>query len=740
MTPLRDHPWHTLTAALAIGLALGPRAPIALLCAALALPLLVPSTPWLLAALAALGGGGIIADARLAALDRAPAASLIGRALTSTVTLLDTPRQEARGGLRATADLDGDRVLLRWRDTATGLGAGDVVMVRGALRAPGPRDAWLATRHVHAVLRADSVAATGARRGGPAGLLDGVRRRALDALGHDLAPPQAGLLRGMVLGDDATLPPGARRELRRAGLGHLVAASGANVALLAVLAMAAGAAVGIPLRGRLLGMLVLIAVYVPLAGGGASIRRAGVMGAAAVAATLASRPSARWHALLLAAAVTLALDPASAADPGWQLSFAAVIAIAVLAAPVAEGLRCRGVPWAAAEALALTVAATIGTAPVSAARFGTVSLASLPANIVVAAVVAPVTWLGMLAALAAQVAPALAWPLVWLAAAPVAFITWTGHVAAGLPGAALRAPPALVLLGAGVAAASVIWAPVRRAVRPALITGCLAAVAAGGLRLAAGPDPGPAATGAGVAFLDVGQGDATVLFDHGHAILIDTGPPDGPVVRRLRALGIHRLDALLVTHAQADHDGAGAQVVRALPVGALLDGRDGVRDSAGAALDRARPGPARSLVPRAGSTIRAGAITLQVLWPGPGRTGAGEDPNARAVVALARVGGLRVLLTADAESDVLAPLDPPPVDVLKVSHHGSADAGLAPLLARLRPRLAVIEVGARNTYGHPAPATLGALRGAGIPTLRTDRDGTVIVSLRSGRLRVQRRA
>ena len=740
MTALRDRPWHTLTAALAIGLAFGPRAPIALLCAALPLPLLVPSTPWLLAALAALGGGGVIADARLAALDRAPPRSLIGRALTSTVTLLDTPRQEALGGLRATAELDGIRVLLRWRGTAPGLGTGDIVAVRGALRAPGPRDGWLATRHVHAVLRADSVAATGARRGGAAGLLDGVRRRALDALGHDLAPPQAGLLRGMVLGDDATLPPDARRELRRAGLGHLVAASGANIALLAVLAMAAGAAFGIPLRGRLLAVLGLIAVYVPLAGGGASIRRAGVMGAAAVAATLASRPSARWHALLLAAAVTLVLDPASVADPGWQLSFAAVVAIAVLAAPIAEALRGRGVPWAAAQALALTAAATIGTAPVSAARFGTVSLASLPANIVVAAVVAPVTWLGMLAALAAQVAAPLAWPLVWLAAAPVAFITGTGHVAAGLPGAALRAPPVLVLLATGVVCAVVVWAPARRAARPALIAGCLAAVVAGGMRLAAGPEPGPAATGAGVAFLDVGQGDATVLFDHGHAILIDTGPPDGAVVRRLRSLGIRRLDALLLTHAQADHDGAGAQVVRALPVGALLDGRDGVRDSAGAALDHARPASARSLVPRAGSTIRAGAITLKVLWPGPGRTGAGEDPNGRAVVALARVAGLRVLLTADAESDVLAPLDPPPVDVLKVSHHGSADPGLRPLLVRLRPRLAVIEVGAHNTYGHPAPATLGALRAAGVPTLRTDRDGTVIVSLRARRLRIQRRA
>ena len=119
---------------------------------------------------------------------------------------------------------------------------------------------------------------------------------------------------------------------------------------------------------------------------------------------------------------------------------------------------------------------------------------------------------------------------------------------------------------------------------------------------------------------------------------------------------------------------------------------------------------------------------LRILWPGPGHTRPGEDPNARAVVAVAHVGRLRVLLTADAESDVLAPLAPPAIDVLKVSHHGSADPGLAPLLDRLRPRLAVIEVGARNAYGHPAPATLSALRGAGVPALRTDRDGAITLT------------
>ncbi|MCW2986132.1 MAG: fold metallo-hydrolase, partial [Conexibacter sp.] len=134
--------------------------------------------------------------------------------------------------------------------------------------------------------------------------------------------------------------------------------------------------------------------------------------------------------------------------------------------------------------------------------------------------------------------------------------------------------------------------------------------------------------------------------------------------------------------------------------------------------------------------LRAGPLRLDVLWPPPGRAAPGADPNDRAIVALASAYGATALLTADAESDVLTPLGLPPVDVLKVSHHGSADDGLPTLLDRLRPRIALIEVGAHNTYGHPTPSTLQTLARS-VPTIRrTDRDGTVRVDLQAGRATV----
>ena len=108
------------------------------------------------------------------------------------------------------------------------------------------------------------------------------------------------------------------------------------------------AALGIPLRERLLWVLGLIAVYVPLAGAGPSIQRAGVMGALAVLATLAGRRASRLYALAVAAIVTLAVDPRVAADVGWQLSFAAVLGILLLAAPLRRRSRRGSGPAAGA--------------------------------------------------------------------------------------------------------------------------------------------------------------------------------------------------------------------------------------------------------------------------------------------------------------------------------------------------------------------------------------------------------
>jgi competence protein ComEC len=735
---LRGRPWHVGMAAFVAGLIAGPRAPVGVIGIALVVPVLASRTAVRVALLVAVLAGAVVAQGRLAAVDATHLTPRLGHAVHARVVLLETPRRRAFGTRVATVRLAGERVLLRagrgvrWPTQRVG----SVLAVRGGLESLPEHESFLRLRGVHAQLRADALAATGSVRGGAAGVVDGVRARAQTALQTGVPPAVGALLRGMALGDDAALSDDVRDDFRASGLSHLVAASGQNVMLLAALVVAVAAALGLGLRARLALVLGAIALYVPLAGAGPSIARAGVMAAAGVVAILAGRPAARWHALLLSAAVTLTLNPHAIEDVGWQLSFAAVVAILLIAGRLRQGLERRRVPGGLAEAAALTGAATLGTAPLIAAHFGQTSVVSLPANLAAAPAVAPIMWLGMLAAAVGQVSATLASPLTALAGLPVAYVMWVAHAAAGLPGAQAGVPVVVVsaaCLGAAVGVA------VRRT-RPYVVAGAIATVAFIAVLPRLNADAVAAPAGLRITFLDVGQGDATLIQRQRAAILVDTGPPDGPVLARLRHAGVRRLDLLVVTHAQADHDGAAAAILRALPVSLVIDGRDGVRDQPGVRMAaEAGRRHVRLVAGRAGEVLRVGALVMRVLWPEPAapEAKAGGDPNERAIVAEAQADGVRVLLTADAESDVLDRLDLGTVDILKVSHHGSGDAGLPALLERLRPRVAAIEVGRHNSYGHPAPATVRALRVAGAAVFRTDRDGSVRVEPADGALRVQ---
>ena len=440
---LRAHPRHLVLAALAAGLLAGPlAAPPTVLLLGFAAAVLAGRPPLALLAAVAVLAGALGAQARLHALDRTRLPPLFGATVAARVVLLEQPRP-VRFGHTALARLagnpshppSGERVMLRigqrvaWPPAPTGA----LVDVRGRLRALGPFESHYARRGAHAAISLDAAAATPLRRGGALGVVDGIRTRAEHALSAGLPHPQAALLRGMTLGQDEALDERTREEFRISSLAHVLAASGQNVALLLALALPLLAAAGLGLRGRLIGALLLIALYVPLAGAGPSIQRAGVMGAATTVAALAGRPASRWYALLLAAAATLAANPRASGDPGWQLSFAAVAAIGLLAPRIRHALTTRRMPRALADAAAMTAAATLGTAPLLALHFHQVSLVGIPANLLAAPAVAPITWLGMLAAALGQLSPQLAEPLNALNAYLLAYVAGVAHMAASVP-------------------------------------------------------------------------------------------------------------------------------------------------------------------------------------------------------------------------------------------------------------------------------------------------------------------
>jgi competence protein ComEC len=277
----------------------------------------------------------------------------------------------------------------------------------------------------------------------------------------------------------------------------------------------------------------------------------------------------------------------------------------------------------------------------------------------------------------------------------------------------------------------------RRLGELALAAGTLATIAV--VWVATRPAPAwirPA--GLRITFLDVGQGDAVLLETRRARILVDEGPPEADVAGQLRAMGIRWLTAIVLTHPQRDHVGGAAEVIRRLDITQVLEpglvATGPERDEALAAA-RARRIPIR--VVREGTTFRLARLRLRVLWPEDAGT-ASEDPNRNAVVLLVSYGETDVLLSADAESDVTSRLSLAPVELLKVAHHGSEDAGLPAELEALRPRIAVISCGRNNDYGHPRPETLAALGAApGLAVYRTDEDGRVVVESDGRRLTVR---
>jgi competence protein ComEC len=604
--------------------------------------------------------------------------------------------------------------------------------------------AWLARQGIHVVLDASSWRQLG-RRGGIAGLGDRLRDRIERAVGQGTGGVRRAIVLGVVLGEDEGLPAPVQDDFRASGLYHLLAVSGQNVAFLAAGVFGLGWMLRLPRVARELVTVGVIAAYVLAVGWQPSVARAAVAGTLASLAWLTARPTDRWHFLAVGALVLLVWMPTTVLDPGFQLSFAAVAAIFAGVPRLRAHLDGLPLPRGVAEALAVALACGLATAPIALLHFGQVPLYTVLANVVAFAAAPLVLAFGLLAALVDPVSPGAAAGLASLAGWAAAWLDLVARVVADLPSARLGARPtigvALCLAGC--------WLAGRRARRRvgrlerrrlgelAFVSGTLAMVAV--VWVATRPAPAwsrPA--GLRVTFLDVGQGDSVLLETPRARILVDEGPPEAAVAAQLRGMGVRWLSALVMTHPQRDHVGGAADVIRSLEVREVLEpGLAATGPESEAALTAARSRHVPISVVRTGTSFRAGRLRVRVLWPEDAGL-ASEDPNQNAVVLVASYGETDVFLSADAESDVTAQLPLQPIEIMKVAHHGSEDAGLAAELETLRPTIAVISCGRNNDYGHPRPATLAALAAApGLAVYRTDEDGRVVVESDGRRLTVR---
>ena len=568
-------------------------------------------------------------------------------------------------------------------------------------------------------------------------------RAGLRAAAGVLDPEPGGLLPALVVGDTDDLPPKVVDDFQAAGLTHLLAVSGSNLAIVCVAVLLLLRTLRCGPRTAAAGAMLALVGFVVLAGPEPSVLRAGVMGAVGLLALAVGRQRAALPALAAGVIVLVLWDPAMAVSIGFALSVLATGALVLVAPGWADRLAVRGVPRGLAEALAVPAAAHLVTAPVVAGFAGQVSFVAIVANLLVAPVVAPATVLGVLAAVVGPVAPWLAEVLVRVAGPEADWLVLVARHAAGVPGAVIAWPEGW-LGGALLAGCVVLVVAALRRRRLRVLFGVLVAgllVVVVPLRVIA---PGWPPDRWAVVACDVGQGDALVLAtgDAGRAVVVDTGPEAAPLAGCLDRLDVSRVPLVVLSHLHADHVGGLDAVLADRAVGAVGVSRarephwawEEVRDKA-----RAAGVPVVQLT--AGQRLAWPGLVIEVLAPEekevmPAAESDGTEINNASLVLRATTPAGRVLLSGDvelsAQARILDERMDLSADVLKVPHHGSRYTS-PEWFAAVHARIALVSVGAGNRYGHPSQFALRLLAGTGALVLRTDTSGdTAIVASGDG--------
>jgi len=697
---------------------------------------------------------GVITTGRLRAAEVDPLRAQAGAGASGVfrVTVTERPRPVfsagfggQRGGVRAVV------VPARLRGAVV---AGAAVASHGRVVLIAPVDRWstllpgqdlTATAQLAPAMSGELTVAVLRVRGPPGDVTDAVvwqrvaqslRSGLRDAAGV-LDPEPAGLLPGLVVGDTDRLSRQVQEEFKTAGMAHLLAVSGSNLAVICVAVLLLLRVLRIGPRGAAAGAMAALVGFVILAGPEPSVLRAGVMGAVGLLALAIGRERAALPALGAAVVALVLWDPAMSVSFGFALSVLATAALVLLAPRWAARLAARGVPRGLAEALAVPAAAHLVTAPVVAGMAGQVSLVSVVANLLAAPVVAPATVLGVLAALVAPVWPWFAELLARVAGPEADWLILVARHASRVPGAAIGWPSGWwggLLL---VACALLLVAALRRR-RLRMLAG----VAFAGFLVVLIPirviAPGWPPPGWAMVACDVGQGDGLVLAtaEAGRVVVVDTGPEPGPMTACLDRLDVSRVPLVVLTHLHADHVGGLDAVLADHAVGAVAVGPSREPDWAWREVRKKAAAAGVPIVElEEGRRLSWPGLSMEVLAPTQGEVmpvpgAAGTEINDSSVVMRATTPAGRILLSGDveltAQTHLLMTRADLSADVLKVPHHGSRYT-TPELFAAVRPRIAVVSVGTGNRYGHPSPTTLRALDRVGALVLRTDTDGDAAI-------------
>ena len=540
------------------------------------------------------------------------------------------------------------------------------------------------------------------------------------------------LIPGMVLGDTSKQSPEFKEAMKRSGLAHLVAVSGANFAIVSTFVLWCMQFVIRRKNVRIIATAIALTCFIALVRPSPSVLRAAAMAAVLLSAQLGKRGSDSLPALGFAICAVVLGDPWQSRDAGFALSVLATAGLLLLAPLIVEKLPTHK---KLAGALAPPIAAMVFCSPILVSLSGYLSPMSIIANFLAAPAVAIITVLGFIAALVSPFAPWLAQLIIFFIRIPAGFITGIAHWIAAFPVLTIHNG----LLGFGlVALILAIFFLFKKNWKQSTAVLLIVIFALGWIqRWPAGDWQ--------VAQCDVGQGDSLVVNLGAHrAIVIDVGPDSIAVDKCLKNLGIKEIPLLILSHFHADH-------VAGLP--GLLKGRKlhqvwisnnlEPEPQSRVALNLLRK--SQIVTVQKGLTAQVGEVRLKVLWPEATTRlfeelpGEGSAINNSSIAVIAQTSDWSLFSAGD--------LEPPaqhelinfvgPVDIYKLSHHGSKyqDEGLMKVLS---PQIALISVGAKNPYGHPAQESIDSLTRLGTQVFRTDTDGAIAITAKDHYLRVQK--
>lgn len=614
-----------------------------------------------------------------------------------------------------------------------------------------------------------------------------VRNRIVDVIQRSLPRQQAGLMNGMLIGYREGLSEEVQEAFSNAGLTHIMAVSGANVAFL-ILPLTFLLKL-LRVRKSIANIIIIafLAIFVYITGFEPSVLRAVLMADVLLVAAVLYREPDVYAALAVSCIILLAASPGMLFNIGFQLSYGATLGIVMLYKNISKLPFCRFIPKKAAEVLSATLAAQLGVLPLTLIHFNKLSLISVLPNILAAPLLEMITILGTLMAVLGQFSITLSQLIGYLNNVFLSALLYITKWSSSVPFASVRTvtPPVFLAILYYACVWFILWYKPLKGIRVRFHHAAAAVTAAAVVFMAFSFIPG----GLEVVFLDVGEGDSAFIRTYtGKTVLIDGGGSTNPtmaskvgeqtVVPFLLDRGIMNLDAVIATHPHADHTQGLKDVLKLMKVERLIipslsdDGKFSglleVSEARGVPVARCSKGDFirldekttfRVLSPVRECEVNADALNntslvlklcygkTSVLFTGDAETEVEEELVSEAggmdaggnmrVGGSMKTGGNTVvaagnLNAAGSVSDMnLA------ADVIKIAHHGSTSSTSPDFLELVDPKAAVISVG-KNNFGHPSGQTLELLEEMGVECFRTDECGAVLLKSDGKTIKINR--